>query len=224
MPVSSNHVRKVQRALNHFTNKYLHHITPLVVDGVMGPATEKRIKKCKYYLGYLKKNRTGKKAYTTSRHFLRRLKRPKNILLAKPSTIKRGNDRRVEQRKRADANWDAGHNRHGVGTYDGKPVANWLIPYLDWARKHGWSGQLVSGWRDPVYSEHLCYEICGAPSCPGRCAGRASNHSGSDKPRGAVDVSDYATFGSLMRTCPHEPRIFNALGAQDPVHFSATGR
>jgi hypothetical protein len=89
---------------------------------------------------------------------------------------------------------------------------------------HGWKGTLNSGWRDPAYSEKLCIAMCGAKACPGRCAGRASNHSGSTKPMGAIDVSDYGTFGQLMRQCPISPRLFNALGPADPVHFSATGR
>ena len=109
-----------------------------------------------------------------------------------------------------------------VGTFDGKPVARWLIPYLSWARDHGWTGRLNSGWRDPAYSEQLCMSICGAPTCPLRCAGRLSNHSGSVKPKGAIDVSEYVQFGQLMAVCPLQPRIFNDLPS-DLVHFSATG-
>jgi hypothetical protein len=93
-----------------------------------------------------------------------------------------------------------------------------------WAREHGWRGQLISGWRSPEHSEQLCFEICGRPTCPGRCAGRASNHSKKQKPGGAVDVSDHARFGGLMERCPFRPRIFNTLGPVDPGHFSSTGR
>lgn len=111
----------------------------------------------------------------------------------------------------------------GVTKYDGVVVAAWMVPYLQWAREHGWKGRLVSGWRDPHYSQQLCYSMCGAPSCPGRCAGLSSNHVGSAKPRGAVDVSDYQNFGRLMQRCPYEPKLINRLGARDPVHFSASG-
>lgn len=111
----------------------------------------------------------------------------------------------------------------GVTHFDGIPVANWLVPYLEWGRAHGWHGRLVSGWRDPVYSEGLCLRMCGARSCPGRCAGRSSNHSGSEKPHGAVDVSDFYTFGRVMQSCPLAPKLINRLGAQDPVHFSQSG-
>jgi hypothetical protein len=110
----------------------------------------------------------------------------------------------------------------GVGSFDGVAVANWLIPYLTWARQHGWLGRLHSGWRSPEHSEQLCLDMCGAPSCPGRCAGRASNHSASTKPNGAIDVSDETRFGQLMAQCPYSPPIFNDLPS-DRIHFSATG-
>lgn len=121
------------------------------------------------------------------------------------------------------ANRKAALAAKGVGKYDGVPVALWMVPYLKWARENGWEGVLVSGWRDPEYSRQLCRRMCGADSCPGRCAGRASNHSGSIAPHGAIDVSDYQTFGRLMERCPLSPRIFNGLDSRDPVHFSSGG-
>ncbi len=120
------------------------------------------------------------------------------------------------------ANQKAAAAATGVTKFDGVPVAAWMVPHLQWAREHGWKGRLVSGWRDPVYSESLCYRMCGRPSCPGMCAGRASNHAGSQAPQGAIDVSDYITFGRLMERCPIEPRIHNAL-PRDLVHFSHRG-
>lgn len=111
----------------------------------------------------------------------------------------------------------------GLAVYDGVTVAAWFIPYLAFARAHGWRGRLTSGYRTPEYSEHLCYEMCGAASCAGRCAGRASHHSQKRKPEGSIDVTDSAKFGDLMAICPLEPRIFNALAPRDVVHFSATG-
>ncbi|MGH7267343.1 MAG: hypothetical protein ACREMB_21185 [Candidatus Rokuibacteriota bacterium] len=110
----------------------------------------------------------------------------------------------------------------GVGTFDGRACAAWIIPWLEKSRRAGWRGYLVSGYRSPEYSESLCYSMCGAPSCPGRCAGRASNHAGSAYPAGAVDVSDYANFGAIQRRIGSP--LINALGAQDPVHFSISGR
>ena len=85
----------------------------------------------------------------------------------------------------------------------------------------GWSGTVTSGYRTPEYSESLCFDMCGAPSCPGTCAGRSSNHSGKVYPRGAIDVSDEATFGAIMRRLGNP--IKNSLGPADPVHFSVSG-
>jgi hypothetical protein len=110
----------------------------------------------------------------------------------------------------------------GVGSFDGVQVATWLIPYLTWARANGWRGRLNSGYRSPEHSERICRDMCGAPTCPGRCAGRLSNHSGNVKPKGAIDVSDEFRFGQLMAKCPYSPRIFNDL-PNDRIHFSANG-
>lgn len=108
----------------------------------------------------------------------------------------------------------------GVGTYDGKPVAKWIIPWLEKSRAAGWAGHVTSGYRTPEYSESLCMEMCGAPSCPGTCAGRSSNHSGTTYPHGAVDVTDETNFGRIQRQIGSPLR--NALPS-DRVHFSVSG-
>ena len=105
----------------------------------------------------------------------------------------------------------------GVGTYDGKPIAAWMIPTMNAARSNGWGGTLTSGYRSPAYSTALCYQICGAPTCPGRCAGATSNHTKNARPDGAVDVSDPYGFDSAQGT------LHNNLGAADPWHFSSSG-
>jgi hypothetical protein len=210
----------LQRSLNKFTGKYLRGLGPLRVDGTKGHATNRRIMTAKFYLGYSKTRRDSK----LTSEFVRRLRHPHSRKYSTAKMLRTAAARRIRQRAQWRRNKAHSYVTRGVTRYDGKPVAAWLVPYLQWARQHGWRGGLNSGWRDPRYSEQLCYRMCGRPSCPGRCAGRASNHSGSVKPRGAVDVSDYGTFGRLMRSCPHSPRIFNALGQRDPVHFSASGR
>jgi hypothetical protein len=215
---SPEDVRILQRALNAFTGKRLRGVGPLIVDGVKGHATNKRVRLVKGYLGY---TGTARKSAAVDRELMQRLRHPRSARYSTPAMLARALRRRRRQRKAAKA---SAAPRAGVATFDGRPVAAWFVPHLEWARANGWRGTLQSGWRDPLYSEHLCLNMCGAPSCPGRCAGRASNHAGNVKPAGAIDVSDYATFGVLMRKCPHSPRIFNALGARDPVHFSASGR
>jgi hypothetical protein len=219
VPDARSHQREISRLqadLNRWTERWLTRVPKLQVDGDKGPATNRRIMTVKWYLGY-EGERDGKVTET----FKRRMAQPRNPFRSSPAQVARGIARRRRQDQEAH---DDLHPRPGVSTYDGRPCAAWLRPYLVWAKEQGWQGTLVSGWRDPVYSEQLCYRMCGAPSCPGRCAGRASNHSGSEKPKGALDVSDYTRFGQLMQRCPHQPRIFNALGPADPVHFSASGR
>jgi hypothetical protein len=216
--LSADEVRRLQKGLNRFTERYLEGVGPIIVDGIKGHATARRIITVKYHLGY-----TGKaqRSATVKPEFVRRMRHPRSARHSTPAMLTRAFARRAKQRKAAKA---SAAPRNGVAMFDGRPVAAWLKPYLDWARQNGWKGTLNSGFRDPAYSEKLCMSMCGAPSCPGRCAGRASNHAGSSNPSGAIDVSDYVTFGQLMRRCPYSPRIFNALGAQDPVHFSASGR
>jgi len=189
-----------------------------MVDGIKGHATARRIVTVRYYLGYAGKEQRSSKV---DPKLVRRMRHPRSLRHSGAAMLARAATRRKQQRKAARA---AAAPQAGVTTFDGRPIAAWLKPYLDWARVHGWKGTLNSGWRDPEYSEQLCRNICGAPTCPGRCAGKTSNHAGSIKPAGALDVTDYARFGELMRRCPIQPRIFNALGAQDPVHFSVTGR
>lgn len=109
----------------------------------------------------------------------------------------------------------------GVAWFDGKAVAAWIAPVLAQARNQGWAGSLTSGYRSPEYSEQLCYQICGAPSCPGRCAGRSSNHTRLDS-GAAVDVSDPAGFARTAAA--RNAGLFNALGAADPWHMSKSGR
>lgn len=119
--------------------------------------------------------------------------------------------------------------------YDGIDVAPWMVGkdvgpdgsrtnWLDKIRAKGWSGQVVSGVRSVAHSIELCEAMCGASSCPGRCAGATSNHNCGDpckSPDGAIDVTDYSTFGAIARQIGAP--LQNQLGAADPVHFSYTG-
>jgi len=222
MAMSKSQVKELQRKLNHFTNSYLAGIEPLRVDGSRGPATRRRTKFVKYYLGFIKENRTGKNAYTIPEHFYYNLGHPKSLRHSYPTRVARGIKRRIAQRKRYHDNLIHSSTATGVGYFDGKPVALAAIPILKWCRANGWHGRLNSGWRDPKYSEHLCYNMCGRPACPGLCAGASSNHSGSTPSKFAIDVSDYVTFRRVVARCPLKPHIWNNL-PRDPVHFSPSG-
>ena len=215
--------RSLQRQLNFFTKKYLLGYAPLRVDGRMGRLTRKRIRVAKFYLGY-----EGPLTSSLREGFLSRLYHPKSLRYSSPARLRLAARRRSKERRAWKRNHRVAVRTTGVGTYDGRPCSNIGIRYLEYARSYTgperpWEGTLQSGWRDPVYSEGLCIKMCGRPSCPGRCAGRNSNHSGTTAARFALDVSDYVRFGEIMRSCPLQPPIFNALGAIDPVHFSPSG-
>jgi Putative peptidoglycan binding domain len=215
--MSKDAVRALQTSLNEFSDKHLVGMGKLLVDGQIGPATKKRIRQAKHYLGY---TGTARKTTAVDDEFLERLKHPRSARHSNPRMLARATSRRRKQRKAAKV---SRRPRPGVDTFDGEPVAAWMKPYLVWARDHGWTGTLNSGWRDPAHSERLCFDICGAPRCPGRCAGRTSNHSGHVKPAGSIDVSNPAQFGELMKKCPYNPPLINRLGAKDPWHYSVTG-
>lgn len=112
----------------------------------------------------------------------------------------------------------------GFATFQGKTVAAWMVPWLEKSQKAGWNGVVVSGVRTPAYSEQLCYNMCNAPTCPGKCAGRYSNHnmtSTQGYPYGALDVSDYDSFERIQFEIGSPLR--NDLPI-DPVHFSVSGK
>lgn len=209
-----------QRELNAWTRRFLRGVRPLAVDGVAGRATNSRIMSVKWYLGY------GKRGSEWNSAFVRKLRHPHDARYSPPWQLALGARRRSGQR----AAWARSHRpRAGTAPWDGRQVAAWMVPHLEFARGYRgpggpWQGVVLSGVRDPAYSESLCRAMCGAPQCPGRCAGRASNHAQWVSPHGAIDVTDPRRFAELMEISPHQPRIFNALGAADPNHFSATGR
>jgi hypothetical protein len=209
-------VSALQGHLNRFTAKYLEGVRPIAVDGKRGRETNKRTRRVKYYLGY---TGTAQRSLAVGPRLFSRMDHPRSPRLFNPAMLSRGLARRRKQHHVAKA---AAAPRAGVASFEGKPVAAWLKPYLDWARKHGWQGDLKSGYRTPEESEQLCFGICGHPTCSGTCAGRTSNHSGRVKPNGAIDVTDEVRFGELMKRCPFSPRIFNDLPS-DRVHFSRTG-
>ena len=141
----------------------------------------------------------------------------------------KGHERLLERLKDHKAEWKEDHaesksqydkGSSSIVTFDGKPCVEDLAYWLGEARKHGWGGVLVSGYRSPAYSQQLCYGICGQPSCPGRCAGISSNHTKTSYPGPAADVTDYID-------CEH---VLIDLGSgyhnnlpYDLVHMSKSG-
>lgn len=213
----------LQNEMNAFVqrNKSLGY-APLRVDGEMGRLTKQRIRDIKFDLGYARKNLK----VAVGAPFFHRMRHPNWVRpewRATKQAVKNGKKRRARRRIRVRQNQVRGFLKPGVGSFDGRPVAKAAIPVLQWCRAHGWHGVLVSGYRTPAYSESLCYRMCGRPQCPGRCAGRATNHAYALPTRFGIDVSDYVTFRTVVSRCPVRPHIHNAL-PNDRVHFSPSGQ
>jgi hypothetical protein len=219
--MTKSQVTKLQRDLNTFTNKRLLDVTPVRVDGDRGPATNNRIRFVKYYLGYNKHNR---QTAAVTQTFLDRLEHDRSLKVYGRRALAYAIKRRAHQRLLARRERRKNKGR-GFGTFDGKTVAAWMVPILQKSRAHGWRGTVTSGVRTPAYSEHLCFAMCGHPTCPGRCAGRSSNHNmlaSQGKPHGALDVTFYEDFGRIQHQIGSP--LVNHLGSRDPVHFSVSGR
>jgi hypothetical protein len=99
-----------------------------------------------------------------------------------------------------------------------KPIADWIVPVLEWAYEHGWRGTVTSGYRS--FYEQAQLNAAGAFSAP---AG-LSNHETTVYPGGAVDVTDPSQLIVVLGGYggPHK-LIGGVLGPVDPEHFSATG-
>lgn len=102
----------------------------------------------------------------------------------------------------------------GVGTFDGKPVAKWIIPILQYARAHGWTGSVTSGYRSFAEQQRIYNSGVRPAAVPG-----TSNHEGSTFPAGAVDVSNASQLSSILRGSPYAS-LLQWAGSKDPVHFS----
>jgi hypothetical protein len=99
-----------------------------------------------------------------------------------------------------------------------KPIADWIIPVLEWAYEHGWRGTVTSGFRS--FYEQAQLNAAGAFSAP---AG-LSNHETTRYPGGAVDVTQSGQLIAVLARYPGPLKLIGGkLGAVDPEHFSATG-
>jgi hypothetical protein len=220
--MTKREVIHLQNTMNAWVKKYLKYVAPIRVDGDKGHATNERVRFIKYYLGYVEARRTGAEGATAGQEFFNRMAHPRSTKFNTVRGAARGLRRRVAQRRAAQKSHDAANQNGKVAHYDGVPVAGVVVDVLDWCRAHGWRGRLVSGYRTPEYSEHLCFNMCRRPSCPGKCAGRTTNHSGLTNDRCAVDVTFYVDFRRIVANCPLQPRLHNDLPI-DPVHFSPNG-
>jgi hypothetical protein len=105
-PVDGNDVADLQRSLNRFDRDWMNGGFPnLVVDGVKGPATNSRIMRVKFYLGY----GSDRSAEVTSQ-FVRRMRHPRDPRFSTPVMIATGINRRRKfkrqlERQSGDALW-----------------------------------------------------------------------------------------------------------------------
>ena len=73
--LTAGEVRRLQKGLNRFTERYMEGVGPIVVDGIKGHATARRIATVKYHLGYTgKAQRSG----TVKPEFVRRMRHPRS--------------------------------------------------------------------------------------------------------------------------------------------------
>jgi hypothetical protein len=100
----------------------------------------------------------------------------------------------------------------------GRPIADWIVPVLQWASEHGWTGAVTSGYRTFVEQAEL--NAAGDFSA----AAGTSNHESTAYPGGAVDVTNPSQLLAVLPGYPGRETLHGGvLGPVDPEHFSATG-
>jgi tail lysozyme len=102
----------------------------------------------------------------------------------------------------------------GTDKFEGHTVAAWIAPVLQYAREHGWKGQVNSGFRSFADQQRIYNSGVRPAAKPG-----TSNHEGAEFPRGAVDVSDAQQLSDIIRRSKYR-NLLQWAGSKDPVHFS----
>lgn len=118
--------------------------------------------------------------------------------------------------------------KSGTRYFNGFQVAAWIYPILVAAQATGkWDGRLSSGWRSYAKQWWIYFVARIRPAAyPG-----TSNHEGSKYPRGAIDTPSpwqlRAALKSIGRYGIGPGKLYgymDAVGSNDPWHFSAYGR
>lgn len=117
----------------------------------------------------------------------------------------------------------------GLVQMDGKPVPAWIANELTWAKRNGWKGTVISGYRTPAeqqaaaagYAARIGSSVSAIYGSNGPLG---SNHVGKAYPRGAVDVSRPAELDNVLARKPLRRLRWGGPVINDPPHFSATGR
>jgi hypothetical protein len=104
-----------------------------------------------------------------------------------------------------------------------RPIANWMIPVLQWAHDHGWTGIVVSGYRTRA-QQWIAAVKYGLWHYPGGNP-FLTNHMKYIYPGGAVDVTEYEQLARVLRGYNGARKLLWAgptIG--DYVHFSSNAR
>lgn len=112
----------------------------------------------------------------------------------------------------------AGRAPAGLTKFDGVPVCRWVAAELRWARKHGWTGQLTSGYRSTADQARVCSEVPPGTPCakPGQ-----SNHQGTRYPKCAADVTEAAQLDQVLSRKKTRRLKWTGPQANDEPHFSS---
>lgn len=102
----------------------------------------------------------------------------------------------------------------GVANFGATQVAAWIKPILDYARSHGWTGTLTSGYRSLADQTRIYNSGVRPAAKPG-----TSNHEFTTFPGGAVDATQAAQLNAILLRSPYAKTLVWA-GGKDPVHFS----
>lgn len=223
--MDQKHIRTLQREVNVTLDNADVGFLKVPVDGVLGPLTRKHARVAGSWQG-LSKERLAKigEGQIDDFTFGVLTHREKQT----PQMAKRHKERLPHFRALRY------HHDHppvieGLVTYDGHQLPGWIAEINDEARKSGeWTGSVISGVRSPEYSEHLCIIMCGAPTCPGRCGGRSSNHACPPtgkgvKYEGAEDVTDPEGLRQFCRKHNKPLRGGGEVLPADLNHFSHEG-
>jgi hypothetical protein len=103
---------------------------------------------------------------------------------------------------------------HGPLPFEGKQVAAWIQPILQYARAQGWKGGINSGYRSTAEQTRIYNSGVRPAARPG-----TSNHEFTAFPGGAIDVSNAAQLSAILKRSKYANLLVWA-GAKDPVHFS----
>jgi hypothetical protein len=223
--MDAQHIRTLQREIDRTLHNADLNWMKVPIDGKLGPLTFKYARIAGSWQGLSQEQLHKIGERHISEHIF-------DVLTHRaPQTheMKKRHDERRHHFKELRYHHDHPPEIEGLVHYDGEMLPAWEAEINERARKSGmWKGEVISGVRSPEYSEHLCIIMCGAPQCPGRCAGRASNHacppSGKGvKYEGAEDVTDPQGLRAYCRQHNEPLRGGGEMLPYDENHFSHTG-